>query len=154
MSRLESLTPHTGGLPYEAELADKWFIVVDGNERKHYDGIGAGSPVFSPDSKRLAYAARVGGKWSVVVDGKEGKEHDDIVVGSLAFSPDSQFVAYIAKVGNKEVVVANGTEGKYYDAILGISGFRSARIVFDSPADFHYLAVNAGGVYLVEESLK
>ena len=53
-------------------------MVVDGVEGKEYDGIGQGSLVFSPDSKRVAYAAQRGGKQLVVVDGVEGKEYDGI----------------------------------------------------------------------------
>ena len=37
---------------------DKLFVVVDGKEEKPYDGIVAGTPIFSPDSKRVVYTAK------------------------------------------------------------------------------------------------
>ena len=67
---------------------------MDGKEGKQYDVIGAGSLIFSPDSKRLAYVAAAGKKQFVVVDGKQGKQYDEI--GRIIFdSPDS--LHYIAR---------------------------------------------------------
>ena len=95
----------------------RWFVVLDGKERKEYEGLGPAeiSFTFSPDSRHLAYAACDNYKWFVVLDGKEDKLHDSIFC--LTFSPDSQHFAYAAIEGNKYFVVLDGKEGKQYDAI-------------------------------------
>jgi len=80
-------------MAYAARVGDKWFVVADGKEEKHYDGIVQGSLIFSPDSKRVMYAARVGDKWFVVADGKEEKHYDGIMKGFFIFSPDSKRMA-------------------------------------------------------------
>src|SRR6266511_2211790 len=41
---------------YAARVGAKQFVVVDGNEQRHYDGILEGTLSFSPDSQRVAYA--------------------------------------------------------------------------------------------------
>jgi hypothetical protein len=40
-----------------AVLGGKRFVIVDGEERKHFGRIEKRSLVFSPDSRRVAYAA-------------------------------------------------------------------------------------------------
>src|SRR5664280_271730 len=109
---------------YVEERGSKRLVVVDGVEGREYDGIDAGTPVFSPDSKRAAYGAGRGDKWLVVVDGMEGKEYDGIMAGTPVFSPDSKRVAYGAGRGDKWLIVADGVEGKEYDGIMaGTPGF-------------------------------
>jgi ankyrin repeat protein len=106
-------------LAYAARVDNRWLVVVDGKEQKQYDGIAAGTPIFSPDSKQLAYAARAGNKWFVVVDGKEQKQYDG--VGDIPiFSPDSKRLAYAARAGNKWFVVVDGKEQKQYDGVGNI----------------------------------
>lgn len=74
-------------------MGDKRFVVVDGEEGKHYGNIKRGSTIFSPNSKYVAYVAEEGTKQFVVVDGEEGKHYDDIITtggGRIIFdSPDS-----------------------------------------------------------------
>ena len=101
----------------QAQVGNKWFVVVDGKEEKQYDGSGT-TPIFSPDSKRVAYGAGVGNKRFVVVDSKEEKQYDGIAKGSIIFSPDSKRLAYGAQVGNKWFVVVDGKEEKQYDGIV------------------------------------
>ena len=48
---------------------------------RHYDGIGGGTPVFSPDSTRAAYEALSGGNCFVVVDEEEGRPYDNLLPG-------------------------------------------------------------------------
>jgi len=122
-------SPDLRRIAYVSRVGAKQFVVVDGKEGKHYDGIGKGiltqgqqaayfgAPIFSPDSSRVAYAAREGGKWFVVVDGKEEKSYDDINALTLIFSPDSHRVAYVVGVGAKQSVVVGGKEEKPYDWI-------------------------------------
>lgn len=87
-------------IAYSARIGEKWFVVVDGEEGKQYDGIMEGTPIFSPDSKRVAYGANVDEKCFVVVDGKEGKRYDGFVRGGrIVFdSPDS--LHYLALIKN------------------------------------------------------
>jgi len=124
-------------------------VVVDGREGEPYDGIGEGSPIFSPDSKRVSYDSQLGNKRFVVVDRREGKKYDGI--GSLIFSPDSERVTYYAGVGNRRFVVVDGQEGKQYDAIVTGGG---GRIIFDSPDNLHYLALRGNSIYLVTERIE
>ena len=87
-------SPDSRRMVYVAREQEKWFVVVDGKEEKHYDDIGKGvpslgavlymgTPIFSQDSRRLAYVAKVGEKMVVVVDGQEQKAYDDIGGGTL-----------------------------------------------------------------------
>ncbi len=138
------VSPDHRRVAYSALVWKNWFVVVDGEEGKQYDGIGEGDPIFSPDSRRVAYYAKVGNKWFVVVDGEEGKQYDGI--GTPIFSPDSRRVAYGARVGNKWFVVVDGEEGKQYDGIVKGGG-----PIFDSPDRLHYLANVGSQIFLVEE---
>jgi len=98
----------------------RWFVVLDGKERKEYEGLGPAeiSFTFSPDSRHLAYAACDNYKWFVVLDGKEDKLHDSIFC--LTFSPDSQHFAYAAIEGSKSFMVIDEKEQKSYDGIVDI----------------------------------
>ena len=89
-----------------------------GSPGKPYDGIGAGSLVFSPNGQRLAYVAQVGKQQVVVVDGQASKPYKGIAVGSLVFSADSQHVAYAANDEEEDAwfVVLDGQAGKPYEA--------------------------------------
>ena len=70
---------HSFPVAYSAKEGNKWFVVVDGKEQKHYDITLKGGLLFSPDSKHVAYGVLAGKKQFVVVDGKEGKQYDGIV---------------------------------------------------------------------------
>ena len=95
----ESLTvsPDSQRVACGAIVSDKAFMVVDGKERKPYDGIAA--PIFSPDSQRVAYGAKVGSKVLVVVDGKEGKPYDGIVRGGKIIFDSADRLHYLALKG-------------------------------------------------------
>jgi hypothetical protein len=101
------VSPDGKRVAYGARVGNKWFVVVDGKEKKQYDGIGKGSLIFSPDGKRVAYGAEVGDKWFVVVDGKEEKQYDDPLFwagGRIVFdSPDG--LHYLAREGSKIYLV-------------------------------------------------
>lgn len=73
------VSPDSQHLAYVAGIGEKWLVVMDGEEGKQYDGIGAGTLIFSPNSQHLAYAARIGEKRFVVADGQEGKQYDGII---------------------------------------------------------------------------
>jgi hypothetical protein len=93
-------------------------VVLDGKDGQQYDGIGAGSLLFSSDSKHVAYVALKGQKTFVVVDEKAGPEFDGVVHGSLAFTDDSQHLVYIALKDGKQHLVVDGI-------ILGALGFHN-----------------------------
>jgi len=130
---------------YVANRGDKWLAVVDGVRGKEFDEIGATGLVFSPDSKRVAYEAIRAENGLVVVDGVEGKEYDGIGADTLVFSPDSKHVGYWAGRRGKWGIVVDGAEGKEYDEFLN-----GSRLVFDSPSQFHALALRDDESLLVE----
>ena len=127
------------------------FVVVDGEEGEPCDGIGVGSLVFSPDSRRVAYVGNRGNRMFVVIDGRRGKEYDGIVCNTLVFSPDSKHLAYIAQSNRKQFVVVDGVEGQpFADVDLG----DRRRIIFDAPNEFHYVCVRKGYLYLIRERIE
>jgi Tol biopolymer transport system component len=107
-------------------------VMLDGQRGPEYEVIGcwepsvlgAGSPLFSPDSKRLAYmAARSEKQWVFVVDGVEGEPFDGFPIGQFLpgsrernlFSPDSRRIAYAAGRGDKMHVVVDGKLSPLYE---------------------------------------
>jgi hypothetical protein len=84
-------------------IFSKRFVFVDGKEEKQYDGIGEGTPIFSPDSKRVSYWACVGNKCLVVVDGKEEKQYDGFGGIIIFDSPDS--LHYLTEKGRSMYLV-------------------------------------------------
>lgn len=126
-------------------------MVVDGQAQEPYDGILAGSPIFSPDSQRLAYGATLDNQWFVNVDGQEQPRYDSIAADSLRFSPDSKHLAYAAQTGDNWFVSVDGEAEQPYDGIITLGG---GRIVFDSPQTFHYLGVKRADIYLVGGKVK
>ena len=90
-------------MAYAAQTGNSWFVVVDGKEEKHYDGVYDGFLVFSSDSKHVVYAAQAGNKGVVVVDGKEGKQFDRIVTlgqGKVVFDSFDSFHYLVIKGGS------------------------------------------------------
>jgi Tol biopolymer transport system component len=96
-------------------LKSKYIVVVNDKKVEEYDGVGAGTITFSPNSERLAYAAKFGKKWFIVEGGNKGEGYD--LVYSLLFSPDGVRLAYIAISKNKQFVVVDGNKGKGYGRI-------------------------------------
>ena len=93
-------------------------MLVDGQAGPEYDGVGDGSLLFSPDSKRVAYQAQNGGKSWMVVDGqKVGTDYDQ--ASGLIFSPDGNRVAYVAQKGGKMLVIVDGQAGQKYNGEIG-----------------------------------
>ena len=117
-------------------VGNKRLAVVDGQEQKAYDDIGAGTLVFSPDSQRWAYWGRVGEKAVLVVDGKEQRSLDQFATG-ITFSPDGRRLAYPAQIGGKWSVVVDSVDGALYDGIGAGGG-----IIFSS--DSRHVAYLAG----------
>jgi roadblock/LC7 domain-containing protein len=101
------------GLP---PFREEQLVVADGQEGQVYDGIGDGTPVFTPDG-RLVYKAYVGEKLGVVVDGVRGRLYDDLASGPPVVSPDGRHVAYAARVAGKSLLILDGAESPAYDAV-------------------------------------
>ena len=84
----------------------KQFVVIDGQEGKHYDGIGRGTLTFGPDGNHSAYAASVGEKQFLVLDGKEGKQFDVVAKGGIVFTGPSDFY-YMSVRNNTDIKVGD-----------------------------------------------
>jgi hypothetical protein len=127
---------------------------IETSEGERYDGIGRGTVLFSPDSKRLAYVAGAGGKQFVVADGKRGPDYESIGRGTPVFSTDGKHVAYAATLNGKQTIVVDGQPGKEYD-VAGKGG-----VVFDGPDSFYYLGIindlnlRLGRVWFVQHKIK
>jgi hypothetical protein len=59
---------------------DNWFVVIDGEEQKQYEGISQ-AITFSPDSRWLAYIGRTEENSYVVINRNEGKPFTGILIG-------------------------------------------------------------------------
>lgn len=105
------------GIPTGRKRHIEYFVVVNGQEGKHYVGIG-NYLMFSPDSRHLLYPAKIAEyKWTVVIDGKEDGAHDAWAIFNPSFSPDGKHTAYTAwTIPDKGdwYVVIDGQEGKRY----------------------------------------
>lgn len=98
----------------------EFYVVVNGEEGKRYQGIKLDSLIFSPDSQRVAYVAESDHKQFIVVNDEEGKRYD--VCGDPVFSPDSQRLAYAASDDDgHRISVVDGEEGKRYSIIRDIT---------------------------------
>ena len=127
-------------------MSDQQVVVVDGEEKKRYYGVG--TLIFNPNSEHVAYAGMTSDKQFAIINEEEGKQYDTVLKGTLVFSPDSKHVAYAAAIGKDMFVVVDGKEGDYYNNIITLGG---GRVAFDSPDSLHYLALRAKDIYLVEE---
>jgi hypothetical protein len=112
-----------------------------------FDGIGANSVVFSPNSDRTAYAARLGSTWYAVVDERVLSSHPHIVFGSLAFTLDSQHLAYAARARSGHVVLLDDEVLLTCDCIITIGG---GRIQMAQQNILRCLTLTAGAIYTVE----
>lgn len=109
------------------------------------DGVAAGTPIFSPDSKRMAYAVGKGRKWIVLLDGNAGKEYD--AVQMLAFSPDSKHFAYAARDGKQWRFVVDGKPTPGY---VSVGGFHFG----NQPGQYVYATLNGNQWSVVSSSGK
>jgi hypothetical protein len=137
-------------LAYVAQVDGGEAVVLDGRQQQTLERIRPVTLTFSPDSGRLAYVGRAGRGWVAVVDGKRQPRYDR--VGCLTFSPDSKHFVYAAgKEGQAVTVVDDRPSAHRYEALWNVP---AARFIFDGRKTFHYLAVQAGNVLLVEEEIE
>ena len=124
-------SPDLRSYAYSASENGDTFVVINGQEGKHYSYPGGSvsirSIVFSPNGKNVAYSVDESKqgveKGFEVINGTEGKNYDQIVYSAVGlsnpiFSADSGHFAYVALQNQKSVVVDDGTEmdtGGYID---------------------------------------
>lgn len=151
-------SPDSRHIAYTAKDKDGKFVVLDGKEGpRHYDVWGLN---FSREG-RLAYVARdsMYGYQDVrraVVDGQEGplfhyNWYGQGIRAGPIFSPGGGHFVYVANDGGKaEFMVLDGVRHIHPWTFVWDSGQdKASPIVFDSEEDFHYLAANDTGIYLV-----
>lgn len=146
-------SPDSNHVAYIAKDNDSKFVVLDGMEDKRYGSVFGLS--FSVDD-RLGYVAQNNSDQLVVVDGQEGPHYladwygRGIRFGPV-FSPDGRHVVYIANDGNKgQYVVVDGVQNPNpWRYMGGLNWGEGSPIIFDSDDEFHYLAVNETGTFIV-----
>jgi hypothetical protein len=150
-------SPEGGHLAYAARDKDGWFAVLNGDEGKRYLDIWG--LALSSDG-RLAYVARDSREGKdvqlVVIDGQEENAYrydwygQGIKSGPL-FSPDGKHIVYTANDGGSaEYTVVDGLQHLMpWVHMGGLNWGEGSPIVFDSDNEFHYLAVNDTGTYIV-----
>ena len=71
-------------------------IMLDGQLRREWDGIGVKTARFSPDGRRFTYAAHVGDQWFYIIDDDTIGPFSGLYAPGVVFSHDSRRVAYRA----------------------------------------------------------
>jgi len=141
-----NFSPNGQDISYIAKKGNKYFVVYNQNEGNLYDKIEEFK--FSPDSKSIAYKASLDNKEFIVLGDKEFNRYDNIKNNTLTFSPDGKNIVYAVSVNNKDAIVVNNEIINTYDEVITEGG---GRIVFDSSSKFHYLILDRGYLYLVED---
>lgn len=103
-------------LAYIAIRENKYFVVLDGQESKEYDGVNLHSLRFSRDGKHFAYVAVRDRKHFVVRDVQEGKAYDG-GLDTIFFSPDDRHLAYAVETGAHTRWVLDDRECREYDSM-------------------------------------
>ena len=85
---------------YSVHLRDgDGFVVVDGQEGKHYASVSHDGPVFDPAGSHLLYKAMDSGREFIVLDATENQPHDRVVGDVFFDAPD--VYAYFAIDGGE-----------------------------------------------------
>lgn len=144
-----AFSPDGRRVAYGAYSKEKSVYIVDGTEGAGYENLG--KILFSTDGRRMAYIAVKKGEGNFVIVG--GNELGPYVNAGpqMSFSPDGNHLAYAAGT-DRRLVFLDGKVGISRLALLG-----RGEILFDSPDQFHYLALKRDGeifeFYLVEEKI-
>lgn len=104
-------------LGYRATLGKQQFMVIDGNEQKHFDSISDASFICSPDGKHFAYDAVAADKHQVVVDGKAFGPYDAVKLGPGFSAAGGNWAAVVYRDA-KAMVILNGRESATYDSLI------------------------------------
>lgn len=112
----------TGAVAYAAEIAGKFFVVVDGKRGPasklalpEFDEIGWPGPLFAHATGRVAYKARRGNDWFLVIDSEEHGPFDE--VWGISFSRDGRRLAFTARRGKEWFVSEEGRQSGPYDGV-------------------------------------
>lgn len=90
-------SPDSKHFAFGIERKHKWYMVIDSNICKKYDGIGF--PIFSPNSEYFVYVAAENGKFCLVINENEGEKYAAIVTiagGKVVFDSTNS-LHYIAQ---------------------------------------------------------
>ncbi len=101
-------SPDSQTFAYIAEKNDKSFVVINGKEQKHYDGLYT-IPFFSPDSGSYFYGVKNEDKYAMVFNGKKFRSFSKVMIGSQVWSPDSSSILYWAQQDEKTCIMVNDT---------------------------------------------
>ncbi len=150
-------SPDGDHVAYTAKDKDGKFVVLDGKEGTRYRDVwgltfGIGG--------RLAYVAKDNREGVevqfVVVDGHEDRPYlydwyGQGIRSGPVFSPDGTHVVFIANEGGKAEFLAidDSRHLNPWTFLGGLSWREGSPIIFDSAEEFHYLAENDSGAYLI-----
>jgi Tol biopolymer transport system component len=140
-------SPDGKRIGYRASVDEMEFVVVDGEELRHYKIIREG-PIFSSDGKSVAYVASKGNTTQEVLVLNEKEIAENEFISELLFTPGRDWLAATSRslTPRRATVLLNGRPGKQYEAVRGL--------LFDDADNFHYFAGRAGMTFLVEETTK
>lgn len=150
-------SPDGDHLAYTAKDKNGKFVVFDAEEGTRYRDVWG---LTFAMGGRLAYVAKDSREGVdvqlVVVDGHEDRSYlydwyGQGIRSGPVFSPDAKHVVYIANDGGKAEFVAID-DSRHIDPwtfLGGLSWGEGSPIVFDSKDEFHYLAENDSGTYLI-----
>ena len=154
-------SPDGDHVAYIAKDKDGKFVVLDGKEGTRYRDVwgltfGMGG--------RLAYVAKDSREGVdvqlVVVDGHEDRPYlydwyGQGIRSGPVFSQDAKHVVYIANDGGRAEFVAidDNRHLNPWTFLGGLSWGEGSPIIFDSVEEFHYLAENDSGAYLITSKI-
>lgn len=154
-------SPDGDHVAYTVKDEDGKFVVLDGKEGTRYRDVWG---LTFGMSGRLAYVAKDSREGVdvqlVVVDGHEDRPYlydwyGQGIRSGPVFSPDAKHVVYVANDGGKAEFLAidDSRHLNPWTFLGGLSWEEGSPIIFDSAEEFHYLAENDSGAYLITANI-